>query len=148
MGNFFSKIGLGNTYFLIGIAILLSWLGMEKICRYVWLAVWILGIIEICSIDVYMKNDIAITFLLSSFVGLVFFFKYEDDLIFNQFKSMGEKVSELIPQIEKDGKQIGENLTYQIQKQSDKQQNKIQEERKEKIEVISENKISQKNIEN
>jgi len=153
VANFFSKIGLGNSYLLIGIAILLSWLGMKNICRYVCLAVLILGVVELCSIDEYMKSGLAIIFLLSSFIGLIFFFKYEDEIVFNQFKSIGNKGSEFVLQIKEDGKKAGK---YLVNRSELKKQTKLLETQgksEEKTEVVSENKTprkktSTKNVEN
>jgi len=153
VANFFSKIGLGNSYLLIGIAILLSWLGMKNICRYVCLAVLILGVVELCSIDEYMKSGLAIIFLLSSFIGLIFFFKYEDEIIFNQFKSIGKNGREFVLQIKEDGEKAGKFLANRTESKKQKKLLENQGESEEKTEVISENKTprkktSKKNVEN
>ena len=71
------KIGLDNSWWLIGFAIVLSWLGKKNIAKYVYLIVAFLGLIELCSIDGFMGSFLSIIFALCSFFGFAFYLKYE-----------------------------------------------------------------------
>ena len=88
IGNFLSKIGLGNSYYLIIAAIVLSWLGIKQVCGFVWLAIFALALTELVTCGNYMGNVKGSIFILSAFCGFVFFLKYEGKLIINSFKKL------------------------------------------------------------
>lgn len=82
-----NKIGIGNNWLLIIGAILLSWLGINQIAGFVWIAVVLMGMLELGTCGKYMGNFKGAIFLLSTFVGLVFYLKYEGKIIINSFKN-------------------------------------------------------------
>lgn len=88
IGKFLSKIGLGNSYYLIIAAIVLSWLGIKQVCGFVWLAIFALALTELVTCGNYMGNVKGSIFILSAFCGFVFFLKYEGKLIINSFKKL------------------------------------------------------------
>lgn len=82
-----NKIGIGNNWLLIIGAILLSWLGINQIAGFVWIAVVLMGMLELGTCGEYMGNFKGAIFLLSTFVGFVFYLKYEGKIIINSFKN-------------------------------------------------------------
>ena len=114
---FLEKIGMGNSLWLIILAVVLSWLGMKNISKYVYLIVAVLGFVELCSIDSYMGNYLCVIFLLSSFLGVVFYLKYEGKLITD---SLANTVSSIISKtgitnINTDGEKLGEDIRLYIE---------------------------------
>lgn len=114
---FLEKIGMGNSLWLIILALVLSWLGMKNISKYVYLIVAVLGFVELCSIDSYMGNYLCVIFLLSSFLGVVFYLKYEGKLITD---SLANTVSSIISKtgitkINTDGEKLGEDIRLYIE---------------------------------
>lgn len=88
IAKFLSKIGLGNSYYLIIAAVVLSWLGIKQVCGFVWLAIFALALTELVTCGNYMGNVKGSVFVLSAFCGFVFFLKYEGKLIINSFKKL------------------------------------------------------------
>ena len=88
IGKILSKLGLGNSYYLIIAAIVLSWLGIKQVCGFVWLAIFALALTELVTCGNYMGNVKGSVFILSSFCGFVFFLKYEGKLIINSFRKL------------------------------------------------------------
>lgn len=82
-----NKIGIGNNWLLIIGAILLSWLGINQIAGFVWIAVVLMGMLELGTCGEYMGNFKGAIFLLSTFVGFVCYLKYEGKIIINSFKN-------------------------------------------------------------
>lgn len=89
IGKILGKIGLNNTNYLIVAAIVLSWLGIKQIASFVWIAIILLGITELITCGNYMGNFKGMVFLLSSFLGFVFYLKYEGKKIINSFRKLG-----------------------------------------------------------
>ena len=96
VGKLLNKIGIGNNWLLICGAILLSWLGIKQIAGFVWIAVVVLGLVELTTCGSYMGNIKGCIFLLSAFVGFVFYLKYEGKLIINSFKDNSSYIFESI----------------------------------------------------
>lgn len=88
IGKFLKMIGLGNNYVLIIAAIILSWLGLKQICGFVWLAVIGFGLTELVTCGNYMGDFKGSLFILSAFLGCIFYLKYEGKLIINSFKKL------------------------------------------------------------
>lgn len=88
IGKFLKKIGFGNSYVLIISAIILSWLGLKQICGFAWLAVIGFGFAELITCGNYLGNFKGSIFILSAFLGCIFYLKYEGRLIVNSFKKM------------------------------------------------------------
>lgn len=114
---FLEKIGMGNSLWLIILAVVLSWLGMKNISKYVYLIVAVLGFVELCSIDGFMGEVLCVIFLLSSFLGFVFYLKYEGKLITD---SLANTVSSIISKtgitnINTDGEKLGEDIRLYIE---------------------------------
>ena len=86
IGNLLGKIGLGNSFSLVIAAIVLSWLGLEKICGFIWIAIIVLGIAELVTCGNYMGNFKGSIFLLSLFLGGIFYLKYEGKQVISSFK--------------------------------------------------------------
>lgn len=86
--KFLEKLGLGNNYWLIFTAIVLSWLGLKQICGLVLIVLMVLGIAEISTCGKYMGNIKGAVFLLSAFFGFVMYLKYEGALIIDSFKRL------------------------------------------------------------
>lgn len=108
IGKILDKIGLGNSYFLLIAAILLSWLGMNAVSRYVYLLIAFLGFVEFGTLDDFMGSFFSILFLLASFMGFVFFFKYEEKSVRLSFiKATSKFINSLdIEGIKNDGDKI------------------------------------------
>lgn len=88
VGKFLVKLGLGNSYILILLAIVLSWLGVKQICGFIWVAIIGLGLAELVTCGNYLGDVKGSIFLLSSFCGFVFYLKYEGKVIINSFKKL------------------------------------------------------------
>lgn len=86
--KFLEKLGLGNNYWLILTAIVLSWLGLKQICGLVLIVLMVLGIVEVSTCGKYMGNIKGAVFLLSAFFGFVMYLKYEGALIIDSFKRL------------------------------------------------------------
>lgn len=80
---------LDNSNYLIVAAMILSWLGIKQIACFVWIAIIVLGIGELVTCGNYMGNFKGALFLLSSFLGFVFYLKYEGKIIINSFRKLG-----------------------------------------------------------
>lgn len=118
IGKLLDKIGLGNSHFLLIAAILLSWLGMNAVSRYVYLVVFILGFVEIGTLDNFMGSLFSTLFLLASFMGFVFFFKYEEKSVRLAFvKATSKFINSLdIDGMTKEGEQVMNWAKSQIEK--------------------------------
>lgn len=88
IGKFLAKIGFGNSYILICSAIVLSWLGLKQVCGFVWIAVIAFGLAELVTCGNYIGNYKGSIFILSAFLGCIFYLKYEGKLILNSFKRL------------------------------------------------------------
>lgn len=117
VNDLLETIGMGNSLWLIILAVVLSWLGMKNISKYVYLIVAVLGFVELCSIDSYMGNFFSIIFLLSSFLGFVFYLKYEGKLITDSLiKTTSNIISKTgITNIKADGVKLGEDIKLYIE---------------------------------
>lgn len=117
VNNFLEKFGLGNSIWLMIIAIVLSWLGQKNIAKYVCFIVAVLGFVELCSIDGYMGDFKSIIFILSSFLGFVFYLKYEGKLITDSLKNTASNIITKtgISHIKTDGEKLGENIKLFIE---------------------------------
>lgn len=89
VGKILEKIGLNNSNYLIVAAIVLSWLGIKQVACFVWIAIIALGIAELVTCGNYMGNFKGALFLLSSFLGFLFYLKYEGKIIINSFRKLG-----------------------------------------------------------
>lgn len=88
IGKILEKLGFGNSYILIIAAAVLSWLGFKQICGFVWLAVIFFGLTELGTCGIYMGKFIGSLFILSAFLGCIFYLKYEGRLIINSFQKL------------------------------------------------------------
>ena len=88
IGKILEKLGFGNSYILIIAAAVLSWLGLKQIGGFVWLAVIFFGLTELGTCGIYMGKFIGSLFILSAFLGCIFYLKYEGTLIINSFQKL------------------------------------------------------------
>lgn len=71
---------------LVIFAIVLSLLGIKQISGFIWLAVIVLGLADFCLCSEYM-GFVGIIFAISVFLGLIFYLKYEGEIVFNSFRN-------------------------------------------------------------
>lgn len=82
---------LDNSYYLLGIILLLSLLGEQKICGILWVLVIIAGMTEFITCGKYLGDFKSVVFILSSFMGFIFYFKYEWRVIQKSFERFKER---------------------------------------------------------
>lgn len=88
VGTMLKMVGLNNSYFLIAIAVIFSWLGIKSIAGFMWIIIAILGMVELATAGEYMGEYISAVFILSAFCGFIFYLKYEGKIIINSFINM------------------------------------------------------------
>lgn len=137
IGKFLNKIGIGNNWLLIIGAIILSWLGINQIAGFVWIAVVLMGVLELGTCGKYMGNFKGAIFLLSTFVGFVFYLKYEGKIIINSFKNNSVVVfDKVVADVNKSqicANTTVKNVTETIkEKKSQRKTKKIMEDKNEK----------------
>lgn len=84
-GKLLKELGLGNNYPVLITAIALSWLGLKQIAGFVWLVLIGLAMSELVTMDRFMGEEKASLFVLSVFLGSVFYLRYEGRSIINSF---------------------------------------------------------------
>lgn len=94
--KFLEKLGLGNNYWLILTAIVLSWVGLKQICGIVLIVLMVLGIAEISTCGEYMGKIKGAVFLLSAFFGFVMYLRYEGTLIIDSFKRLASQTGRYV----------------------------------------------------
>lgn len=96
IGKFFYKTLNIKPINLIIVATILSLIGLKQICGFVWIFICIAGIIELGSLESFLGKWNSIIFLISSFLGVVFYLKYEGKAIQNSFKKLSQATFEMI----------------------------------------------------
>ena len=88
-GKLLSKLNLNITknQIIIGASIL-SWIGVKQISGLLWLLVIGLGLTEFASCGNYMGSLQGSFFVLSAFLGCIFYLKYEGKIIIDSLKNM------------------------------------------------------------
>lgn len=92
---FYKKLNIKPISFII-VATILSLIGLKQICGFVWIFICITGIIELSSLESFLGKMNLIVFLVSSFLGIVFYLKYEGEVIQNSFKKLSQTTFEII----------------------------------------------------
>lgn len=90
------KIGFGNNYLLILAAVVVSWIGMRQVSGFIWVAVILLGTVELFTMGDYMGTFKSVLFIMSAFIGFIFYLKYEGAVIVNSFKNMASTTNSYI----------------------------------------------------
>ncbi len=124
IGKFLEKLGFTKNYYLLIAGIVLSWLGMKQICGFIWIAIIFFGLAELSTCGEYMRNFIGTIFLLSSFLGFVFYLKYEGKKIVNSFKKLAETTASFVKSdVDESDKFARSKATRIIRKKHQKKQN-------------------------
>ena len=76
------NIPISGYPILLG-AIMLSWIGMAKIAKYVWIGVFVLAIIRILAANAVMGKW-GVFYVLFAFLGIIFKLKQENDELLNK----------------------------------------------------------------
>ena len=95
-GKLLKKLGLDTNYPLLITGLIFSWLGIKQISGIIWIVFMFLGFIEINTCGNYMGNFQGAAYLLSAFVGVVFYLKYEGRKIINSFKSVSQDLGRFV----------------------------------------------------
>lgn len=96
IGKFFYKTLNIKPINLIIVATILSLIGLKQVCGFVWVFICIAGIIELSSLESFLGKWNSVIFSISSFLGGVFYLKYEGKAIQNSFKKLSQTTFEMI----------------------------------------------------
>lgn len=96
ISSILKKIGFGNNYLLILAAVVVSWIGMRQVSGFIWVAVILLGTVELFTMGDYMGTFKSVLFIMSAFIGFIFYLKYEGAVIVNSFKNMASTTNSYI----------------------------------------------------